>query len=208
MAHAYIMSDCTADNPFEKGAYEILAPTIRQQLHDARAETLEKQEQWTFHLGALPFHREQGQDPAGIGVQTLQTALGYCLNMGFYEAVVDFGYRGRHLFDWEKRLDTYWSLTWDITTALAALNRGVEAEALFDEVRELTSVPFYHMQAAYATSMLYTRHHEPARLNLHVARRWIQEAIAIAQLLPDPKERTFYTMFNQNGLALIEVRVK
>lgn len=69
-------------------------------------------------------------------------------------------------------------------------------------------MPFYHMQAAYATAMLYTRHHEPARLNLHVAKRWEQEAIAIAQLLPDPKERTFYTVFNQNGLALIEVRLK
>ncbi|HLX38918.1 MAG TPA: tetratricopeptide repeat protein, partial [Ktedonobacteraceae bacterium] len=208
MAHAYIESDGTSDNPFEKGAYDRLEPSARQRLHDTRAEVLEKQEQWTFHLGAIPFHREHGLDPAGAGVQALQTALKYCLDMGFYEAVVDSGYRGRKLFDWEKRLDTYWSLTWDITTALAALHRGVEAEALFDEVRELTSVPFYHMQAAYATAMLYTRHHEPARLNLHIAKRWEQEAIAIAQLLPDPKERTFYTVFNQNGLALIEVRLK
>ena len=208
MARAYIESDCTADNPFERSAYDGLDPTNRQQLHDARAEALEKQEQWTLHLGAIPYHREHGLDPSGLGVRTLQTALSYCLNMGFYEAVVDFGYRGRQLFNWEEKLDTYWSLTWDITTALAALNRGVEAEALFDEVRELTSVPFYHMQAAYATAMLYTRHHEPARLNLHVAKRWEQEAIAIAQLLPDPKERTFYTVFNQNGLALIEVRLK
>ncbi|MHB8598105.1 MAG: tetratricopeptide repeat protein [Ktedonobacteraceae bacterium] len=208
MACAYIESDCTADNLFERGAYDGLDLTNRQQLHDARAEELEKQEQWALHPGAIPFHREHGLDPSSLGVRTLQTALSYCLNMGFYEAVVDFGYRGRKLFDWEKRLDTYWSLTWDITTALAALNRGVEAEALFDEVRELTSVPFYHMQAAYATAMLYTRHHEPARLNLHVAKRWEQEAIAIAQLLPDPKERTFYTVFNQNGLALIEVRLK
>ncbi len=208
MARVYIESDCTADNPFERGAYDGLDPANRQQLHDARAEELEKQEQWKLHIGAIPYHREHGLDPTGLGVRTLQTALGYCLNMGFYEAVVDFGYRGRQLFNWEEKLDTYWSLTWDITTALAALNRGVEAEALFDEVRELTSVPFYHMQAAYATAMLYTRHHEPARLNLHVAKRWEQEAIAIAQLLPDPKERTFYTVFNQNGLALIEVRLK
>jgi len=207
MARAYIESECTSDQPLEKMAYDLLEPDTRQQWHDERAEALEKQEQWTLHLGAIPYHRERGRDPSGSGVQVIQEALNYCLNMAFYEAAVDFGYRGRKLIDWEKQIDAYWSFTKDITTALAALSRGTEAEALFDEIRELTDNPAIHMYAAYATSMLYTRHHEPERRDMHIAKRWIQEAIAIAQLLPDPKERTFYTVFNQNGLALIEVRL-
>jgi tetratricopeptide (TPR) repeat protein len=207
MARAYIESDCTTDNPLEKAAYDALEPAARQQWHDTRAEELEKQGQWTLHLGAIPYHRERGQDQAGSGVRTLDAALKYCLDMAFYEAAVDFGYRGRKLIDWEKQIDTYWSFTKDITTALAALSRGVEAEELFNEARELTDKPAIHMHAAYATAMLYTRHHDPERRNLHIAKRWAQEAIAIAQLLPDPRERTFHTVFNQNGLALIEVRL-
>lgn len=207
MARAYIESECTSDNPFEKAAYDSLEPATRQQWHDARAEALDKQGQWTLHLGAIPYHRERGQDPSGIGVQALQAALKYCLNMAFYEAAIEFGYRGRKLIDGGKQLDMYWAFTKDITTALAALSRGVEAETLFNETRELTDNPAIHMYAAYATSMLYTRHHEPERRDMHIAKRWIQEAIAIAQLLPDPKERTFHTVFNQNGLALIEVRL-
>ncbi len=207
LAQLYIESDGTADNPLAKAAYDTLEITTRQQLHDARAAALEKQDLWTFHIGAIPYHRERGHDPAGSGVSSLQEALDYCLEMAFYEAAVDFGYRGRKLFDWEQQLDRYWALTWNTTTALTALERGAEAEVLFDEIRELTSNPVFHMHAAYATSMLFTRHLAPERRNLHVAKRWIQEAIAISQLLPDPKERVFRTVFHQNGLALIEVRL-
>jgi len=206
-AQAYIESDCTSDNPVEKAAYDVVEVASRQQFHDARAAALEEQEPWTLHLGAIPLHREHGKEPGEAGVRTLQAALDYCLGMAFYEAAADFGYRGRKLFDWEQQPDRYWTLTWNTTTALTALERGAEAEGLFDEIRELTSNPVFHMHAAYATAMLYTRHLAPERRNLHVAKRWVQEAIAISQLLPDPKERAFRTVFHQNGLALIEVRL-
>ena len=206
-AQAYINTDCTSDNPIEKAAYDLLEGASKQQFHDTRAAALEEQEPWTLHLGAIPLHREHGTEPEETGVRTLQAALDYCLDMAFYEAAVDFGYRGRKLFDWEQQLDRYWALTWNTTTALTALERGAEAEGLFDEIRELTSNPVFHMHAAYGTAMLYTRHLAPERRNLHVAKRWAQEAIAISKLLPDPKERAFRTVFHQNGLALIEVRL-
>jgi tetratricopeptide (TPR) repeat protein len=59
------------------------------------------------------------------------------------------------------------------------------------------------MQAAYATAMLYTRHHDEGVRDDGRALGWINEAIAIARLLPDPKDRAMQTVFNQNGLALI-----
>ena len=92
-----------------------------------------------------------------------------------------------------------------MTTSLAALGRPVEAETLYDEARATTSNPSVHLQAAYATAMLYTRHHRADQQDHERALGWINEAIAIASLNPDPRERTFQVVFNRNGLALIQV---
>jgi tetratricopeptide (TPR) repeat protein len=63
------------------------------------------------------------------------------------------------------------------------------------------------MPAAYATAMLYTRHHDPQRRDHRKALAWINEAIAISSLQPDPENRAFDTAFHQNGLALIKVHL-
>jgi len=60
------------------------------------------------------------------------------------------------------------------------------------------------MAVAYATAMLYTRHHDEARRDDGRALGWINQAIAIAGLLPGAKDRSMQTVFNQNGLALIK----
>src|SRR6185312_10699596 len=109
--------------------------------------------------------------------------------------------------DWEEQSQYYWTFTTKNTTSLAALGRPEEAEGLYDEARALMSEPSIHMQAAYATAMLYTRHHTEDRRNHTLAKGWVNEAIAIAKLLPDLKQRAFNTVFNQNGLALIEMRL-
>ncbi len=207
LAQTYIEAECTLDTLPEKISYELLEPLLRQQWHDDRATTLEKLKAWSLHLGAIPYHRERGQDSSGMGAEALQAALDYCINIGYYDSTVDFGHRGRRIIDWPTQPEKYWTFTTKMTTSLAALSRPEEAEALYREARALSSSPLLHMQAAYAQSMLYTRHHKPEQRDHQIAKGWINEAIAIAQLLPDLKERVFNTVFNQNGLALIEVHM-
>lgn len=207
LAHDYITAEGISENPLQQEAYMVLDRVTRQRWHDERAQELEKANQWTLHLGAIAYHYEHGQNPSETGAHALQEALDYCINLGFYEATIDLGYRGRNLIDKEKQLNYYWIFTTKITTSLAALERAEEAETLYNEARALTSILSVHMQAAYATSMLYTRHHNEQKRNFILARGWINEAIGIAQSLPDQKERIFNTVFNQNGLALIEHRL-
>lgn len=207
-ARAFIASDCTSDVLLEKLAYQNLDDSTRARWHDERANYLEQQREWSLHLGAIPYHRERGSSPADRGAATLQVALDYSLNMGYYEATVDFGRRGRSLVDWTKQERYYWIFTTKMTTSLAALGRPEEAEELYTEARALSTRATLHMQAAYATAMLYTRHLPENRRDHRLAKTWINEAIAISDLLPEPKERAFNSVFNRNGLALIETHLK
>jgi tetratricopeptide (TPR) repeat protein len=54
--------------------------------------------------------------------------------------------------------------------------------------------------------MLYARHYGDERRDPRRARAWLNLAVAISSHLPDPKERAFYTVFNRNGTALVDVR--
>ncbi|HEX4091896.1 MAG TPA: tetratricopeptide repeat protein [Trebonia sp.] len=204
LAAAYVSSDCTADAPGLESAYLRLSTAERARLHDARADELAAAGEFSLRLGAIPYHREHGADPAGAGAEALREALDYCIDMGFYEATVDFGRRGRALIDWREQQDLWWTFTTKMTTSLAALGRAADAEALYDEARASSASASVHMQAAYATAMLYTRHHDEEERDHDRALGWIHEAIAIAGLLPDPKDRAMQTVFNQNGLALIK----
>ncbi|GAA1940790.1 tetratricopeptide repeat protein [Kitasatospora viridis] len=203
-ARSYVATECLSTEPELARAYESLPEAERRVLHDWRAEELEALDSQSLRLGAIPFHRELGTDPAGPGAAALEHGLNYCIDHGFYEATVDFGKRGRALIDWSAAYEQWWTFTTKTTTSLAALGRPVEAEELYDEARAFTVNPTIHMQAAYATAMLYTRHHDEDRKDHHKAMAWINQAIAIAHLLPDPKERAFNTVFHKNGRALIE----
>lgn len=204
LAGAYVASDCTADWPALRGAYDQLDDGRRRRLHDARAAALEAVGEASLRLGAIPFHRERGADPSGRGAAALAEALDYCIDMGFYDATVDLGRRGRAVIDWQQEPGLYWTFTSKMTTSLAALGRPGEAQALYDEARALFTNPLMHMQAAYATAMLYTRHYEDERRDHEAAVRSINLAIAMATMLEDPHERVFNTVFNENGKALIE----
>ncbi len=204
LAAAYVGSDGTDDAPELEAAYLALPAAERARLHDARAAELAAAAERSLRLGAIPYHREHGTDPSGAGAGALREALDYCIDMGFYEATVDFGRRGRAVIDWGRQQELWWAFTTKMTTSLAALGRPDEAEQLYDEARAIDTSASVHMQAAYATAMLYTRHHDQERRDHRHALGWINEAIAIASLLPGVKQRAINTVFNQNGLALIK----
>ena len=203
LAATYVAGDCIG-SPELEAAYLELGTAERSRLHDARAAALTATGEFSLRLGAVPYHREHGADPGGAGAEALREALDYCIDMGFYEATVDFGRRGRALIDWQAQPDLWWTFTTKMTTSLAALGRAAAAEKLYNEARASSVAAPVHMQAAYATAMLYTRHHDDEQRDDERALGWINQAIAIAQLLPDVKVRAMQTVFNQNGLALIK----
>ncbi|WP_089156335.1 tetratricopeptide repeat protein [Micromonospora sp. NBS 11-29] len=203
LARAYVAADCVDDDPEVLRAYADTAPETRAAWHDERADQLATRNEWSLRLGAVPWHRERGSAPRVAGVEALREALEYGVNMGFYHATIDYGQRGRALVDWTEQLGQWWAFTTKSTTSLLALGRPMEALALYDEARRHTDNPTVHMQAAYATSMIYTRHVETGERDHRQARAWSNAAIAYARLMSDPRERAAHLVFNRNGLALV-----
>jgi tetratricopeptide (TPR) repeat protein len=204
LAAAYVAGDCIRGAPGLEAAYLRLPSAERRGLHDARAVQLAATGEFSLRLGAIPYHREHGTDPSVAGAEALREALLYCLGLGFYEAAIDFGRRGRAVLDQQDcPLDLWWDFTLKMPTCLAALGRPAEAEEIYDYARAASTSALVHSQAAYGMAMLYTRHHDKERRDHHRALGWINEAIAIAELLPDVKDRALQTVFNQNGRALI-----
>ncbi len=207
LARRYLATDCTSDDPDLLVAYEALDEADRARLHDRRADELEVLDEQSLRLGAIPFHRERGADPCGQGANALRRAQDYCVCMGFYPAVVDYGQRALRMLDANDQPDLWWGVIGALGLALALLARTKEAEALYDQARLLSVSPDVHMAAAYSTAMLYTRHNDPADRDDRVAKRWLNSAIATAALLADPVDRAFQGAFYKNGLALVEVNL-
>ncbi|MEV0647296.1 tetratricopeptide repeat protein [Phytomonospora sp. NPDC050363] len=204
-AIAYVEADCLHGDARLREAYESLADTERAALHATRLAALQAAGESTLRLGAIPFHAERvGHDE---GVRALRVALDHCIDMGYYDATVDFGRRGREFVDADNDPENWWAFTTKMTTSLAALARPKEAEALYDDARATSNRVAVHQQAAYATAMLYTRHHEPEDRDHQRAKAWINQAIAFASLLPDSADRAFNSAFYRNGLALIELHL-
>ncbi|MFC5825737.1 tetratricopeptide repeat protein [Nonomuraea insulae] len=134
----------------------------------------------------------------------LWTLVDRCTREGFLHAAAELGERG--MAGTEAGGARWWRFAQRTATALAGLGRTAEARAVWDRVRLASQDPAMHAAAAYGTAMLDARHPDPARRDLVRARAWINEAIAISGLLPDPFERAFKLGFDRNGLALIELR--
>jgi tetratricopeptide (TPR) repeat protein len=207
LVRAYIDSDGTSSDAEELAAYEQADPRLRAALHDARADELEQRDEQTLRLGAIPYHREHGGDPAGAGADSLMAAVNYCLNMGYYHAVLDMAMRGRALIDPAARSELYWQISTKATTSLAMLERVDEAEAIYIELRGLSAGWKAHMVSGYALAMLYTRFRPREQRDHVTAKAHINTSIAIAEMIPDPELRTFNAVFNRNGLALIEMHL-
>jgi tetratricopeptide (TPR) repeat protein len=202
-ATAYVESDGTLDHL--AAAYARVPAETRAALHDRRADALGDER--SVALGALPYHREHGTDPAGAGGDALADAVNYCVDMGFYEATIDYCARGRAIIDWREQIPHWWTFTTKTTVSLAALGRADEAADLYAETIAFTDLPRVHMQAAYATGMIYTRHIEVSKRDHVRAKGLLNQAIALATLLFDGKERAFRVVFNRNGLALVEAHL-
>ncbi|QUQ71111.1 tetratricopeptide repeat protein [Kutzneria sp. CA-103260] len=207
LVRAYIDSDGTSCDANELAAYEQADPELRAALHDARADELDRRGEQTLRLGPIPYHREHGSDPAGAGADALMAAVNYCLDMGYYHAVLDMAMRGRALIDPEARPELYWQISTKATTALALLDRVDEAEAIYVELRGLRADWKVHMASAYALAMLYTRFRPREQRDHVTAKAHINTSIAIAEMIEDPELRTFNSVFNRNGLALVEMHL-
>ncbi|MFC8723367.1 tetratricopeptide repeat protein [Kitasatospora sp. NPDC057198] len=172
--------------------------------HDARADELAATGEWSWRLGAIPYHRARGTRPATDGVTALRAALGPALSGGFYEHGARLARHGLALTTPERDLRNWWAFTTGLATALTALDRPAEALALYDRAREATGEPRIRLSAAYSTAMLHARH-LPDR-DLAAARGWLERALALAGRIDDPRERTVTTVFHRQGLALLDTR--
>ncbi len=206
LAARYVDGDGVLGDPALLAAYASLTQAARARLHDARADELAASGELAPQLGAIPYHRERGSDPAGAGVRAIAVAAEHCFAAGFHEAVADLGARGRRLATAGRDPGHWWLFASLAAGSLAALGRGVAAEALYDEARRASTDPSVHRTAAYETAMLYARHHDQSRRDPVAAQPWINQAIAFAQTLQDPADRAFHHAFTMNGRALVEMR--
>ncbi|MEU6256938.1 tetratricopeptide repeat protein [Streptomyces sp. NPDC047043] len=203
---AYITSDGTSDDPRALAAYEAADPGLRARLHDERAALLLREGDWSLRLGAVPYHLERGTDPAGAGGEALHEAVYYTAGLGLWHAVLDYGDRARAIIDPEQA-ERYWDFSGKMSSALALLGRTREAEKLYLEVRARYALPMAQMFTGYAMAMLYTRLH-PADLRDHqLAKSYLSNTITLASLLPDAEQRSFHSVFQRNGMALVEMHL-
>ncbi|HET9894539.1 MAG TPA: tetratricopeptide repeat protein [Streptosporangiaceae bacterium] len=207
LARAFVEADGTSSDPAEIAAYTETEPRERAALHDARAAALRRQGEWSLRLGAIPYHAEHGSDPAQAGGAALCEALLHCFSLGFHHAVVDYGRRGRAVTDPAAQDEQYWVLSSKAATSLAALGRPDEAESIMKQLRSQSTRHDIHLVTSYSLAMMYTRHFPRERRNHHLAKEYATNAIAIASLWPDLAERPFHVVFNENGLALIELHL-
>lgn len=207
LAQAYVDADGTSTDPAELAAYEQTDADRRVRLHDARAARLRERGEWSLELGAIPWHLERGSDPAGAGADALYEAARHCGAMGYYHAVIDYGTRGRAIVDPETQMQRFWLLSTRASSAMVVLGRTVEAEPTYLDLRSRYADPELQMSTGYALAMLYTRFHPDELRDHHLARGYINNSIAIASLLPDLEKRAFHSVFQNNGLALIEMRL-
>ncbi|WP_237106693.1 tetratricopeptide repeat protein [Nonomuraea sp. MG754425] len=142
--------------------------------------------------------------PGTRDVDELWALVDRCVREGFLHAVTELGEQG--MAATPPGGASWWRFAQRTATALGGLGRTGEARAIWDRVRLTSQDPAMHAAAAYGTAMLDARHPDPAARDLVRARGWINEAIAISTILPDPAERAFKLGFDRNGLALIELR--
>jgi tetratricopeptide (TPR) repeat protein len=203
LAQAFIDSDGTHWDPAARAAYAALPAGERASRHDARAAILAALGEPGHRLGAIPYHREHGTDPAGAGVAALAAACEECFGLGCYDAALELAIRGRELAAADQQ--PYWTFTYKAGACLSTLRRGTYGLDYFDELRRVTANPDTHMVACYATAMLYTRYLPAGNHDEYRALEWVNTAIALADRHPDPHKRVFFGAFMRNGRALVEL---
>lgn len=200
---AYVASDGTSDDPAELAAYQRADPDVVRRLHDRRADELEPGATWGTRIEALAYHREHGSDPTGAGRHALLAAQEYCTQVGFSAAVADLGMRGRAVTDPVTQQSDYCQFTMQAASALVSTGGFTESLELYQELRRRYTEPKIHMITSYTIAMLHTRFVTPR--DHETALAWQNNAAVLARLLPERRERLVYGVFQDNGLALVEM---
>ncbi|WP_113701019.1 tetratricopeptide repeat protein [Nonomuraea lactucae] len=125
---------------------------------------------------------------------------------GFHHAMAEAGLEALRGMAYEADPEGWRVLVQRVAAALEAVEREEEARALYDRARRASTEPRHRATIAYGTAMLLVRHHDHGRRDPEQAMAWINEAVTIASLLPDPRERAFHLGFDLNGKALVELR--
>lgn len=121
---SFVASDGTSDDTRLLLAYQRLPAARRAQLHDQRAEELERCGELSWRLGALPWHRELGRSPGKAGTAALRFAADHCVRLGFHHAAAELAVRGRVVVDPGSRPQDWWAFTTILTLSQAVLGRG------------------------------------------------------------------------------------
>lgn len=201
LAQLFIDSDGTL--PEYEAAYLSLPAAERARRHTARADYLTETAEPGAELGAIPYHREHGTDPADMVIDAFTKAVELCFARGYYHVVFELAPRGLAQFG-DDRDQRYWSLANKYGASLSYL-RPQESAAHFHRMRAESIDPVIHLNISYMLAMLYTRHLPKAEHDEDVALGWIDTAIAIADQWQDPELRPFYRAFMRNARALVEV---
>ncbi|MFC4136149.1 tetratricopeptide repeat protein [Hamadaea flava] len=136
----------------------------------------------------------------------LRAALGDSLARGFYHHAARTARRGRAAVTPDTDLADWWSFTTGLATALAALGQAPEALQLYAEAQAVTDDPKITMSAAYSTAMLYARHLPAAQQNPAAARKWLEQALHLADGIADERQRVVSAVFYEQGIALLDSR--
>ena len=203
LLRAFVESDGTSDDPAVLAAYQAAAPALRARLHDERADALTDGADRGLLLGALPYHREHGSDPNGAGRAALRAALEMCVAAGYSAATVDFGLRGRALCDPVTDQQDYCHFTAKAASAMIPLGQLAACTELYRELRRRYPLPRVQMTSSYALAMLYTRFVVPRDHEMALELANVGRALAAHE--PDPVEAAFFQVYQDNGLALIEM---
>jgi tetratricopeptide (TPR) repeat protein len=203
LVRAYVESDGTAEDAQIRAAYQHADPALRARLHDQRADALDPVAGWGTRIAAYTYHREHGSDPSGAGREALVAAYRYCVGVGFSASIIDLGLRGRALTDPDEHPRGFYEFTTHTAAALVSLGRLDEAMQLLFDLRQRFTDPKIQMTTSYSLAMMYTRFLRPRDHN--TALQYQNNAIAIANLLPDPTDRLVFSVFQDNALALIEM---
>jgi tetratricopeptide (TPR) repeat protein len=203
LVQAYVASDGTSDDPAECRAYHAADPAERARLHDERAAVLERHADSSLRLGAIPYHHEHGTDPGGAGRRALREALEHCVARGYSAATVDFGRRGRAVCDPIAHQQDYCHFSAKMANALVPLGGIEESAAIYNELRWRYTLPQVHMTCGYGIAMLHTRFFEPRDHDTALA--WANNSRVLAGMERDPIERAYFEVFQDNGIALIEM---
>jgi tetratricopeptide (TPR) repeat protein len=202
---AFVASDGTSDDPIAVTAWRAAEPDRRGALHDARAAELATAPEHGQQYGALPWHLEHGSRAATEGAEALETLLRQELGLGLYAAAVDAGDRALSLIDVANEEQRYCQIALQTCLALMQTGRVHEARERYISLRGRFRRPLLHMSSSYALAMLYTRLLPPGERDHELARSYAVNAVLLARSADDPEERAFYTVFQQNGLALVEL---